>query len=81
MGQNYTDNDGTLPTKENKNIYSNNNLVQTKITYSSKDINNDNKAYVSLEELQDTYLYYKVYPVNNNNSADLSDDYINYKGE
>lgn len=75
-GQNYTDSDGTLPTSVNKNIYSDNNLVQVKITYSSEDINNDNKAYVSISELQDTYIYYKVFPVNDNNTSDLSDDYI-----
>jgi len=76
IGKNYTDSDGTLPTLENKNIYSENNLVETKITYYGYDIENKNHGYVSLEENQDTYIYYKMYPVNNNNTNSKTDDYI-----
>lgn len=76
MGLNYTSNDGSLPTEESKNIYTDNNLVSVKMTYSSHD-NAGNIGYVSLTERQDTYIYFKTYPVNNNNTPnDLTDDYI-----
>lgn len=65
MGQNYTSSDGTMPTKVNKNIYNDSNLIKTKITYLSNDINSDFKGYVSNTELQDTYIYYNVYPIIN----------------
>lgn len=63
MGQNYTDSDGTMPTKTNKNIYNDSNLIKAKITYLSDDINSNFKGYVSNTELQDTYVYYNVYPI------------------
>ena len=75
QGLNYTSNDGTLPTTDNKNIYNENNLVQVKITYLSDDDNN-HKGYVSLNERQDTYVYFKTYDVNDNETTDTSDDYI-----
>ena len=76
MGLNYTTNDGKIPTKINKNIYSDNNLVQVKITYSSDDLSG-NVGYVSLTERQDTYIYFKTYYINDNNTKeDLTDDYI-----
>lgn len=76
MGLNYTTNDGQIPTKINKNIYSDNNLVQVKITYSSDDLSG-NVGYVSLTERQDTYIYFKTYYINDNNTKeDLTDDYI-----
>ena len=59
---NYTSNDGTLPTTDNKDIYNDNNLVQTKITYKGND--GTNKGYVSLSERQDTYVYFKMFEVN-----------------
>ena len=71
---NYTSNDGTIPTSENKNIYNDTNLVQTKITYKGND--GTNKGYVSLSERQDTYVYFKMYEVNNNGTTDTSDDYV-----
>lgn len=74
MGLNYTESNGTIPTKDNKNIYNDSNLVQAKITYSS--ISENKKGYVSLTERQDTYIYYKTLVVNNNNTTDLSDDYV-----
>lgn len=67
LGQNYTDSDGTMPTKVNKNIYNDNNLIKVKITYSSADINSGFKGYVSNSELQDTYVYYSVYPIKDGN--------------
>ena len=72
--QNYTSNDGTLPTTDNKDIYNDNNLVQTKITYKGND--GTNKGYVSLSERQDTYVYFKMFEVNDNNTVDKSDDYV-----
>ena len=71
---NYTNNTGTLPTTENKNIYNENNLVQVKITYDG--IDGINHGYVSLTERQDTYIYFKMYEVNNNQTTDTSDDYV-----
>lgn len=76
MGLNYTDNSGSYPTAENKNIYNNSNLVQVKITYLSQD-NAGNIGYVSLTERQDTYIYFKTYYVNNNGTpSDYTDDFI-----
>ena len=66
MGLNYTDSDGTMPTKVNKKIYDETNLIKVKITYSSTDINSGLKGYVSTTELQDTFIYYKVLPITNN---------------
>ena len=40
MGLNYVSSDGTIPTIENKDIYNENNLIELKITYSGKDIEN-----------------------------------------
>lgn len=76
MGLNYVSSDGTLPTTENKNLYNENNLVELKITYFGKDIDNKNTGYVSLSEQQDTFIYYKIYPVNTNRTDSKTDDYI-----
>ena len=75
-GLNYTDNDGTLPTTINKNIYNDSNLVQVKITYLGKNELNNRNSKVSLTENQDEYIYFKAYPVNDNGTSDPSDDYI-----
>lgn len=75
MGLNYTDNDGSYPTEVNKNKYTDNNLVQVKITYSSQDKAN-HIGYVSLTERQDTFVYFKTFYVNDNGTSDKSDDYI-----
>lgn len=76
MGLNYVSSDGTLPTLENKNLYNEKTIVELKITYFGKDIENENIGYVSLNEQQDTYIYYKMYPVNNNGTQNTNDDYI-----
>ena len=78
MGLNYTTStDGALPTKEKKNIYSNNNLVEMTITYSGSDyVNPELVGKVSTTESQDTYVYYKVFPVNDNGTTSKNDDYI-----
>ena len=76
MGLNYTYNDGSLPSIENKNIYNKNNLVETKLSYFGYDILKENYGYVSLSERQDTYIYYKIYPVNDAGTNQLTDDYI-----
>lgn len=71
MGLNYTSNDGTLPSIDNKNLYNNNTLAQVKITY------NGNGGYVSKSENQSTMIYFKTIPINNNGTSDNnSDDYI-----
>lgn len=78
MGLNYTTNDGHIPTKENKNIYNENNLVEVKTVYSSHD-EKDLTGYVSINEKQDTYVYFNTFVVNDNNTPnDLTDDYIDY---
>ncbi len=76
-GQNYIySSNGSLPTTANKNIYTENNLVQTKVTYHGQDITNSNHGYVSPSELQDTYIYFKAYPVDNNNTNYTTDDFV-----
>jgi len=77
--QNYTYNEGTLPTIDDKNIYGENNLVQVKIIYSGDDIANQNKGYVSSTELQDTFVYYKTLPVYDNGTESLDDDYVYFE--
>lgn len=78
MGLNYTTNDGSIPTKENKNIYSENNLVEVKTIYSSHD-EKDLTGYVSTSERQDTYVYFNTFDVKDNNTPnDFTDDYIDY---
>ena len=76
MAKNYTYNTGSLPTLEDKGIYSSSNLVEAKLTYNGTDILGNNHGYVSITERQDKYIYYKVFPVNNNGTTSLSDDYI-----
>lgn len=76
-GLNYTySSNGTLPTGDNQNIYTDKNLVQVQVNYSSVDLNKSYTGYISNTEQQDTFIYYKVYPVNNNGTTDKSDDYI-----
>ena len=63
-GLNYTHNPaGTLPSLVDKNHYPDSMLVAVELTYSGKDINNNNRGYVSNTERQDTYVYHKIYPV------------------
>ena len=79
-GQNYTYTaDGTLPTTEDKDIYNENTLIQTTITYDGTDLLRNQTGYISLNngEQQSKLVYYKYYPVyNNNTSSDNTDDYI-----
>ena len=76
-GQNYTYNEsGTIPTTIDKDIYNSSNLVEVKVTYSSTDLTNNKKGFVSISEEQDTFVYYKVFPVDDNGTTDKSDDYI-----
>lgn len=77
MGLNYTESDdGLLPSGENQNIYTENNLVQVRINYLSSNLDNSLKGYISNTERQDTFTYYKVYPINNNGTTAKNDDYI-----
>ncbi|MBE6149095.1 MAG: S-layer family protein [Firmicutes bacterium] len=76
MGLNYVSSDGTLPTLTNKNIYNENNLIETKIIYHGNDILSNNRGYVSIDEKQDTFIYNKLYVVNNNNTEIKTDDYV-----
>ena len=75
-GQNYTYNDGTLPTVADKNIYNETNLVQIKKTYSGWNKSRTLHGYVSITEAQDTDIYFKAYPVNDNGTTSTSDDYV-----
>lgn len=66
MGQNYTNStDGSLPTLENKNIYSDANLVKTTVIYDGTSYDGKHTGYVSLTEQQSKYVYYKYYPQEN----------------
>ncbi len=77
MGRNYTSNNGQLPTFADKNLYNENNLVETTVTYNGRDILYNQTGYVSNTEQQNKYVYYRFFPVNNNGTAnDTSDDYI-----
>lgn len=63
-GLNYTSSsDGRLPTLNDKNLYNDNNLVKTTITYNGSSIDSRYKGYVSLSEAQSKFVYYKYYPV------------------
>ena len=75
-GLNYTDNDGTLPTTEDKRIYSNKNLVRLNITYDSQDLIYNEKSYVGLNERQSKYIYYKILNVLDNETESKLDDYV-----
>lgn len=76
-GLNFTNNSGTLPSTENKNIYTDNNLVYVAMTYSGSDSTGTYTGTVSPDESQNKYVYYKVYAVNDNGtSSNQSDDYI-----
>ena len=79
LGLNYTDSDGTLPAGDKQNLYSESNLVQTKIIYNGTSINGNLRGYVSPEEMQYVFVYYKVYPVFDNGTSDTSDDYIKFE--
>lgn len=78
MGLNYTESsNGMLPTTVNKGLYTDNNLVQAKISYFGSSIDNSYTGYVSLSERQNTFVYFKTYPVNDNGTpSNLNDDYI-----
>ena len=80
MGLNYTySSNSTTPTTENKNIYSDSNLVKVYTTYKGTDINNNYTGYVSQTELQSDFVYNKIYSVNNNGTAsNTSDDYVEF---
>ena len=79
QGQNYIESDGTLPTTENKNIYNDETLVQTKIIYYGDD-GKGNVGYVSNTERQNTYIYFKTIFVNDNNTPNnKADDYIEFE--
>ena len=79
MGLNYTNSDdGKLPSGTNQSIYSDENLVQIKITYSGKDNDNDLTGYVSKDERQFIYKYYKMFPINDNGTSSKDDDYVTF---
>ena len=79
-GLNYTYSaNGTLPTTVNKNIYNENNLVQTKITYYGYDPLNNDHGYVSplSTERQDRYIYFKAWVVDDNGTtSNKNDDFV-----
>ena len=75
MGLNYSYSPNqTTPTMENKNIYSESNLVKTTITYNGA--SDGLTGYVSLTERQSSITYFKYYDVNNNGTDNTNDDYI-----
>ena len=79
MGLNYTySSDGKLPSTENKNIYSDSNLVNVQITYDGVSVLSGQTmtGTISTTESESKFIYYKVYPVNDNGTTSKSDDYI-----
>lgn len=79
MGLNFsTSSDNTIPSMEDKEIYSDSNLVYVNTNYYARDIDNRNTATVSLTENQNQYSYYNVYSVNKNGTDSTSDDYIEF---
>lgn len=68
-GLNYTEitnTNGTIPTGNNQNLYTNSNLATVYIKYSGADINDDSiVGKVSVSENVSNYYYYKKYPVVN----------------
>ena len=65
-GLNYaSSSNGTLPTRENKNIYNETNLVKVQLTYSGIDPIGNLTGYVSISEYFSRYIYYKFFPVEN----------------
>lgn len=77
-GLNYTYSDGTLPTKDNKNLYNENNLVNVMATYHGRNYENTLTGYVSIDERYNKLIYYKVYAVSRNGTASITDDYIEF---
>ncbi len=70
-GLNYTESStGTLPSGENQNLYTDDQLVEVEIVYSSEDLNFGEVGYVSLTELQDTFIYYKILPIQSGPNGD-----------
>lgn len=64
MGMNYTySSDGTLPSKVNKNIYNDSNLVYVELHYFGTDVDGDYTGYVSDTERENQFVYYVVSPV------------------
>ena len=65
MGLNYaSSSDGSLPTRDNKNLYSTSNLAKVYIHYDSRDYSDDSiYGTVSLTESYTDYYYYKYYPI------------------
>lgn len=76
MGLNYTSNNGSLPSLENKNLYNENTLVNIQLTYYGYNYANTYHGYVSLTERQDTFIYYKVLDINDNGTSTKNDDYV-----
>ena len=76
-GQNYVYSSSitTTPTMENKNIYSDSNLVKTEVIYDG--VTGSNTGTISLTETQNKIVYFKYYDVNDNGTSDnKNDDYI-----
>ena len=67
QGLNYTTaSNGALPTRVNKHIYGESNLVYVQLNYYARDIDSQYSAALSATENHNQYVYYKVYPVENN---------------
>ena len=83
MGLNYTHSDDSkLPTMENKNIYTDENLVNVMITYDGSSYVNGKEltGYISPSEKQSILVYFKVMEVNDNGTKDdKGDDYIKFE--
>lgn len=84
-GLNYTYSEArALPTREDKNIYNDSNLVYVQATYNGEDYKNHldgngNVGYVSTTEQFNKFVYYKVYDISNNGTPNnFNDDYVEF---
>ena len=72
--------DGKLPTRENKNIYTVDNIVFTQINYFGTDKQGTYTGYITSDKTENKMTYYKVYQVNDNGtSSNTNDDYIYFE--
>ena len=79
-GLNYTySSDGTIPTKVDKNIYNENNLVYVQINYFGTDKEGNNTGYITVDKTENKLVYYKVYPINDNGTSNNEDDFVEFE--
>ena len=79
-GLNYTySSDGKLPSRTDKNLYNEKNLVYVQINYFGTDKEGANTGYITNDKTENKMVYYKVYPVNDNGTSSKDDDYVEFE--